>query len=399
MEAYFVDWLSLLARWLHLITGIAWIGASFYFIWLDNHLEPYQGENKRVYGELWSVHGGGFYHKQKYLLGPERIPETLHWFKWEAYWTWISGMLMLGIVYWWGASTMLIDRSVADLSSTSAIAISAGSLLAGWLIYDLLCRLIRNDAVLGAVIYLLLVAAAWGFQQVFSARAAYIHVGATIGTIMVASVFFVIIPGQRKMVEAIRAGQTPDPAPGLDGKRRSVHNNYFTLPVVLIMVSNHYPMTYGHPHAWLVLAVIGAAGVLVRHFFNLRHRGRIAPGYPLAALALLAALAVAIAPLRPAAPSGGAAEASAEKVTLQQVQAIISARCVSCHAAQPTQPGFAQPPGGVMLDSAERIQQQAGRIHQQAVLARVMPPGNLTGITDEERATLGRWLLQSSQGK
>jgi uncharacterized membrane protein len=215
---------------------------------------------------------------------------------------------------------------------------------------------------------------------------------------MVASVFFIIIPGQRKMVEAIRAGQTPDPAPGLDGKRRSVHNNYFTLPVVLIMVSNHYPMTYGHPHAWLVLAVIGAAGVLVRHFFNLRHRGRIAPGYPLAALALLAALAVAIAPLRPAAPSGGAAEASAEKVTMQQVQAIISARCVSCHAAQPTQPGFAQPPGGVMLDSAERIQQQAGRIHQQAVLARVMPPGNLTGITDEERATLGRWLLQTSQG-
>jgi uncharacterized membrane protein len=211
-------------------------------------------------------------------------------------------------------------------------------------------------------------------------------------------VFFVIIPGQRKMVEAIRAGQTPDPAPGLDGKRRSVHNNYFTLPVVLIMVSNHYPMTYGHPHAWLVLAVIGAAGVLVRHFFNLRHRGRIAPGYPLAALALLAALAVAIAPLRPVSQSGAAAEASAEKVTLQQVQAIISARCVSCHAAQPTQPGFAQPPGGVMLDSAERIQQQAGRIHQQAVQARVMPPGNLTGITDQERATLGRWFQQSSQG-
>jgi uncharacterized membrane protein len=388
LEAYIVDWLAMLARWLHIITGIAWIGASFYFIWLDNHLEPYQGPNKRIYGEVWSVHGGGFYHKQKYLVGPEVIPETLHWFKWEAYWTWISGTLLLGIVYWWGASAWLIDKSVADLSPGTAIAISAGSLVAGWVVYDLLCRFIRNDRVLGVVIYLLLVAAAWGFQQLFSARAAYIHVGAVIGTIMVWSVFFVIIPGQRKMVEAIKAGQVPDPAPGIDGKRRSVHNNYFTLPVLLIMISNHYPMTYGHKHAWLVLAALGAAAVLVRHFFNLRHKGRIAPGYPVAALLLMLLVAWLIAP---AAPKAG------EAVSFAQVRKVMDARCVSCHSPVPTQPGFAQPPGNIMLDTPDRVRTLAARINQQVVSGKVMPPGNLTGITDEERELIGRWVAQGAR--
>jgi len=389
MEAYLLDWAALLARWLHLITGIAWIGASFYFIWLDNHLEAPKGGNPRLSGEIWAIHGGGFYHNQKYLLGPEKLPETLHWFKWEAYFTWLSGMLMLGLVYWAGASAYMIDRSVADLSVGGAIAISAGVLVAGWIVYDVLCRLIRNELALGIVIYLALVAASWGLAQVFSARAAYIHVGAIIGTVMVWNVFFVIMPGQRKMVAAIARGETPDAAPGLAGKQRSVHNNYFTLPVLFIMISNHYPMTYGNSRGWAVLAVIMAAGVLIRHFFNLRHKGRTAWGYPIAALVLLAALAAGIAP--PRVPQGTAA------VTMDKVQAVLAARCVACHSAKPTQPGFAQPPAGLMLDAPERIRAAALKIHQQVVLGRVMPPGNLTGLTDEERALMGAWFDQGAK--
>jgi uncharacterized membrane protein len=391
VESYIAEWLSLLTRWVHLITGIAWIGASFYFVWLDNHLEPHPGENKRISGELWSVHGGGFYHNQKYLLGPETLPQTLHWFKWEAYSTWLSGMGMLAIVYWWGASAYLIDRSVADLQVPVAIAISAASLAAGWLVYDALCKWIDNELALGIVIYFLLVAAAWGFYQVFGPRAAYLHVGAVIGTIMVWNVFFVVIPGQEKMVAAIAAGRAPDPAPGIAGKQRSVHNNYFTLPVLFIMFSSHYPMTYGYRRGWLVLAVIMAAGVLVRHFFNLRHKGRIVVALPAAAVALLAALAFAIAPERtPAA-------AAPQPVAFAQVQAVIAERCVPCHAERPAQPGFAQAPAGVMLDSTQRIAAAAPRIHQQVVVTRAMPIGNITGMTEEERSLLGRWLAAGAR--
>lgn len=392
MEAFVADWLSLAMRWLHLITGIAWIGASFYFVWLDNHLEPYAGPNPRIHGELWSLHGGGFYHNQKYLLGPERLPETLHWFKWEAYSTWLSGAGLLAIVYWYGANTYLIDRSVADISAPGAILISASSMVLGWVVYDILCRSISEDAVLGAVIFVLLAAAAYGFSKIFGARAAYIHVGAMIGTIMVWSVFFIIVPGQAKMVAAIEAGQTPDPEWGRAAKQRSVHNNYFTLPVLFIMISNHYPMTYGNKYAWLVLAVISLAGVLIRHFFNLRHKGNVVPALPLAAIAMLVLLAYAIAPRPPEASAAGAPRAG-----FAEVQAAIGLRCVSCHAEKPTQPGIAQAPAGVMLDKPERILAVTERIRKQVVETNAMPIGNLTQMTPQERALIGRWIAEGAK--
>jgi uncharacterized membrane protein len=397
MDAYLFDWLNLLVRWLHIITGIAWIGASFYFVWLDNHLvpprNPEDATKRGVYGEIWSVHGGGFYHAQKFMLGPkgEPLSNDLHWFKWEAYWTWISGMGMLAIVYWYGANAYLIDRGVMDLSVPAAIAISAGSLVAGWLVYDTLCKVIASERVLGVVLFVLLTAAAWGYGQVFGARAAYIHVGALIGTIMVWNVFFHVIPGQRKMVDAIRAGKTPEARPGIVGKQRSVHNTYFTLPVLFMMISNHYPMTYGHRHAWLVLAAISLAGVLIRQFFVLRHKGKEQWGLPAAGVAVLAVLAFIIAPR----PAGG--PPTAEAVTFAKVAPIVQERCAGCHAQKPTFAGFEQPPGGVMLDTPERIKAAAQRIHQQSVATQAMPIGNLTRMTPEERALLGTWIAAGAK--
>jgi uncharacterized membrane protein len=390
MEAYVVDWLNLGVRWLHLIAGIAWIGASFYFVWLDDHLVPPCDPNDKlrgVSGEVWAVHGGGFYRAQKYLLGPkgEPLSERLHWFKWEAYTTWLSGMGMLAIVYWWGANAYLIDRSVLELSVPAAIAISAGSLVAGWLVYDGLCRAVRNELALAASLFLLTAAAAWGYAQVFGPRAAYIHVGAMIGTIMVWNVFFHIIPGQRRMVEAIRAGREPELRYGLIGKQRSVHNTYFTLPVLFTMMSIHYPMTYGHRHAWAVLAAIMLAGALIRQYFVLRHSGKNPLALPAAAAALLIGVAVAIAP----SPSATSATSPA---TFARVQPIIQERCTVCHAEKPTFAGFQQPPGGLLLDTPERIKAAAQRIHQQAIATPAMPIGNLTKMTDEERRLLGAWL-------
>ena len=397
METYLFDWLNLLVRWLHIVAGIAWIGASFYFVWLDNHLvppkNPRDASERGVYGEIWSVHGGGFYHAQKFMLGPrgEPLSPDLHWFKWEAYWTWISGMGMLAIVYWYGANAYLIDRSVMDLSVPAAIAISAGSLVVGWLVYDILCKSIANERVLGVVLFVLLTAAAWGYGQVFGARAAYIHVGALIGTIMVWNVFFHVIPGQRQMVEAIRAGRTPEAKPGIVGKQRSVHNTYFTLPVLFMMISNHYPMTYGHKHAWLVLAVISLAGVMIRQFFVLRHKGREQWGLPAFAVVVLAVLAGFLLPRQATGP------ASAEAVKFAAVQPIIQERCTVCHAQKPSFAGFEQPPGGVMLDTPERIKAAAPRIHQQTIATQAMPIGNLTRMTPDERALLGKWLADGAR--
>src|SRR5436305_1455009 len=310
MEAYVVDWLNLLTRWLHLIAGIAWIGASFYFVMLDNSLtRPKKKEDaaRGVSCELWAVHGGGFYCSQKYLTGPkgEPLSENLHWSKWEAYTTWLSGMGLLALIYWWGASSYLIDTNVLALSPTAAIAISIAFLAGGWIIYDVLCRTLeQRENLLVVLVLILIMAAAWALFHIFSARAAFIHVGAVIGTIMVANVFFHIIPGQKKMVADIRAGNEPDPRPGIIGKQRSVHNTYFTLPVLFTMISNHYPMTYSHSQGWLILGVIMLAGVLIRQFFVLRHRGNIKWTLPVAGVAFLAAVVVAIA-LKPADPSGG----------------------------------------------------------------------------------------------
>jgi uncharacterized membrane protein len=390
MESYIVDWLNLGIRWLHFISGIAWIGASLYFVMLDLSLKRPKNPDdvaRGVDGELWAVHGGGFYQSQKFLTGPkgEPLSQDLHWSKWEAYTTWMSGMGLLAIIYWYGANAYLIDRSVAELSVPAAIAISAGSLVVGWVVYDTLCRIVKNELALSIIVFVLVVAAAWGYGQVFSPRAAYVHVGALIGTIMVWNVFFKIIPGQKQMVNEIRAGKAPDPRPGVVGKQRSVHNTYFTLPVLFIMISNHYPMTYGSRHAWAVLAVIMLAGALIRQYFVLRHVGKNAIALPAVATVLLVGLAVLMAPTAPT-------QATAAAATFADVQPIIAQRCAVCHAEKPTFPGFPQPPGGVMLDTPERIQAAAPRIHQQAIATQAMPIGNLTRMTPEERALLGKWL-------
>ena len=389
---YGVDWLNLLVRWLHLITGIAWIGASFYFVWLDNSIKPPKPgselEKAGVAGELWAVHGGGFYNPQKYLVAPKELPQELHWFKWEAYSTWLSGLAMLFIVYYFNASAMMVDKAVADLSSWQAISIGLGTLVVGWTVYDLLCKspLGRHDGLLGIVMYALIVLAAYVLSKFLSGRAAYIHVGAMIGTIMVGNVLMQIIPGQRRMVEAMRVGRSPDPIYGKRAKQRSVHNNYFTLPVLFIMISNHYGMTYSHSYNWLILAGIMAAGVLIRHFFNLRHKGVTAWQYPAAGIAILLVVALAIAP-KPAAQSA----ANAAEVDLAKVQAVVAQRCAVCHADKPTQPGFATAPAGVMLHTHELLRQHAAKVYQQAVQLKNMPIGNLTNMTDDERALIARW--------
>jgi len=397
LAPYVLEWLNLLVRWLHIITGIAWIGASFYFVWLDNTIKPPAPgsdlEKKGVAGELWAVHGGGFYNPQKYLVAPAELPKELHWFKWEAYSTWLSGFALLIIVYYMNARAMMIDRSVADLSGAQAIGIGIGSLVVGWVVYDLLCRspLVQRQLAFGATIFLFLVGSSWVLTHLLSGRAAYLHVGAMIGTMMVANVAMLIIPGQRKMVNAMLAGQKPDPVHGIKAKQRSVHNNYFTLPVLFIMISNHYAMTYNHPHAWAVLGVIMLAGVLIRHFFNLRHKGRIEWRYPVAGVLLLLGLGVLLAPSPPARVAPAAAAGPDAAAQFAEVRTIMAARCVSCHAAQPTQPGFAAAPLGVMLGTPEQIGQHAARIYQQTVQTNAMPLANLTHMTDAERAVIKAW--------
>ncbi len=387
---YGLDWLNLVVRWLHMITGIAWIGASFYFVWLDNTIRPPEADSdlarKGVSGHLWAVHGGGFYNPQKYLVAPSELPKELHWFKWEAYTTWLSGFALLSIVYYFNAQAMMVDRAVADLSSMQAIGLGIGSLLVGWTVYDLLCRsrLGQHDLAFGLVMFAFIVASAWVLGHYLSGRAAFIHVGAMIGTMMVGNVLMLIIPGQRKLVEAMMAGRKPDPVHGLKAKQRSVHNNYFTLPVLFIMISNHYAMTYGHKHAWAVLAVIMAAGVLIRHFFNLRHKGRTVWGYPVAGVALLLALAVALAPKAPVAVAATAGQ-------FAKVQAVVAQRCAGCHSTTPTQAGFVTAPAGLMLHDEALIRQNAAKIYQQAVQLKTMPIANLTNMTDDERALIGAW--------
>ncbi len=395
MHAYLIEWLSLLARWTHLIVGIAWIGASFYFIWLDNHLLAPTDENLRskgVGGELWAVHGGGFYNPQKYKTAPATIPDHLHWFYWEAYSTWLSGFFLLCLLYYASPTIYLIDPAVAALQPWQAIGIGITALAGGWLIYDGLCRspLGKSERALPAVLGLLLCVAAWGLCSVFSGRGAFLHFGAMLGTIMVGNVFFVIIPGQRAMVAAACAGQSPDPAHGIRAKQRSVHNTYFTLPVLLTMISNHYAMTYGAEQNWLVLIGLSIAGAAIRTWFVARHKAHERGGRtsPVALIIGVLAIAVIVFALRPA-PIVNAANTSVP--TFVQAQAIIHNRCASCHAEHPTQAGFASAPKGHMLDTPERILRQTAEIRQQ-VSTRAMPIGNLTHMTDDERATVLAWV-------
>ena len=402
MEAYIVDWLNLFVRWLHLITGIAWIGASFYFVMLDSSLKsPKKAEDAKrgVHGELWAVHGGGFYCSQKFLTGPkgEPLSQDLHWSKWEAYTTWLSGIFLLGLIYWYGAEIYLIDPNVMALNKAVAIGTSIAFLIGGWVGYDQLCKskLGSSEVKLGAVMFMLVAIAAFVLCHIYSGRGAYIMFGAMLGTIMVANVFFVIIPGQKKMVEAIRAGQEPDPEPGRQGKQRSVHNTYFTLPVLFVMVSNHYAMTYGHEYNWLLLIAIALAGALIRVYFVSRHgAGRTNYAAVAAAVVLLAIVVTAIMPRPAAAPIVTAESDNVEAVSFAAVESIIAQRCTVCHGSSPTQPGFNAPPKGIVYDTAEQIRAQAEVIHQQAVLSKAMPIGNLTGMTEEERTLIAAWFKQ-----
>src|SRR5688572_5617194 len=387
------EWLNLALRWLHLVTGIAWIGSSFYFVWLDNHLtRPAAGDAS---GELWSVHGGGFYHNQKYQVAPSTMPEQLHWFKWEAYFTWISGFSLLVLVYYVGAQSFLIDPSKAALSPSAAIAIGLAALALGWLVYDGLCRspLRSSNLALGAFWFACLLWAAILLDGLLSARAAYMHVGAMIGTVMVANVFFIIIPNQRKVVADLVAGRTPDPALGAAAKQRSLHNNYMTLPVLFIMISNHYPMTYGAERPWLVLALLGLTGVAVRHVFNLRGRGRPTAGA--IGLAIVLALAsVTYVTLEKGSGAGSAppAPAAAGPAAFADVEPILATHCTACHSARPTHAEFKSPPLGMVLDSYDRAKAAAAKIKARAVDTETMPMANATGMTRAERDRLGAWI-------
>ena len=395
MEAYFLDWLNLLVRWLHFVAGIAWIGSSFYFIWLDDHLEAprdSRDEDEGVGGEVWSVHGGGFYHAQKYKVAPRALPATLHWFKWEAYTTWLSGMFLLVLVYWYGAAIYLVDPAVAELSPGVAVAIAAAFVVGGWFVYDLLCRspLGQNEAAFGAVLVALSALLAWGLCQLFGGRGAYIHFGVVLGTIMAANVFFVIIPGQKQLVDAATRGASPDPLPGIRAKQRSVHNTYFTLPVLFTMTSNHFAVTYAHEYNWAILVAISVAGALIRVYFVARHSGRASLLPIVAAAVLLLAVIVLIAPKSTAA-------AAHQGANFVDVRRVIEARCTTCHSATPTHPGFGAAPGGVELDTDAQIVAEALRIHQQTVVTRVMPIGNLTNITEDERELIDRWFRATGE--
>lgn len=395
MGTYAIDWLELVVRWAHLIFGAAWIGTSFYFNWLNNHIRapehPDGVGGDGVDGELWSIHGGHFYRVLKYKVAPAQLPKVLHWFKWEAYLTWITGALLLTFVYYLDSDQFLVDAAVRELTPGVAVAIGVGSLVGGWVVYDLACRspLGRMPGVFALLGFAAMTGVAYGLASTFGSRAAYIHVGAMLGTMMAANVFVIIIPNQRKTVAAMVEGKPPDPKWNRDAAQRSLHNNYMTLPVLFIMISNHYAMTYRHEHAWAVLAVIMAAGVLIRHFFNLRHKGRLEWKYPAAGVALLALLAFLIAPEAPL--QAQATAGTNEAARFAQVRAIIDQRCVSCHAQQPTQPGFAAAPAGVMLHTPELVHQNAQRIYQQTVQMKAMPLANLTNMTDAERAQVGAW--------
>ena len=395
MDPYINEWLNLVIRFAHLITGIAWIGASFYFVWLDNHLEtpPQEKADKGIGGDLWAIHGGGFYEVAKYKLAPPKIPETLHWFKWEAYTTWITGFLLLTLMFYVGAESYLIDKRVADLSQMQAILLGVGSIVVGVGIYEFLVRTkLRNHGlILGLILLVVATALSYGLTQIFSARGAYMHMGAIIGTIMAGNVFFGIMPSQRALVKAVEEGKAPDPAYGLNAKVRSTHNTYTTLPIIFIMISNHYPMTFNHSANWLVLMVIILITAAVRQYFVLRHFGKQKPLILVASVVATVVLAVAIAPR--------SVELSAAQqqqvVTNGEVMQIIEQRCGTCHAETPTDDIFTIAPAGIVFSDIHTIKQWGPRIQARVIDAKDMPFMNKTAMTDDERMRLAIWLANS----
>ena len=383
MDPYLKDVLDVCLRLLHVIAGIAWIGASFYFVRLDLELRPPKSARdaeEGVAGEFWGVHGGGLYHSRKYRLAPPELPEPLHWFKWEAYTTWLSGFALMVVLYYFDADLRLIDPAVADLATWQAIALSVGGLALAWLVYDVLCRTVgeRSEVALAVVGLALLAVAAWGAGELLAPRAAYIQVGAMLGTIMAANVLFVIIPAHRKLVGAMKERREPDAAPLLRAKQRSVHNNYLTLPVLFTMLAGHFAFTFGADEAWLVLVFLVLLTAYVRHFFNLWHTGRRAWWIPITAAVAVVALAVWLEPDEPSPAQTGV-------VSFAQVQPVIAERCASCHSG-------VSAPLGVRFETEAQITARADDIERQAVLTRTMPPGNATGMTEAERELLAAWI-------
>ena len=406
-----LDWLNLFVRWFHVITGVAWIGASFYFIWLDNNLRtpPKWKQDKGIKGDLWAIHGGGFYEVAKYAYGPEKMPETLHWFKWEAYTTWLSGFALLIIVYYFGASAYLIDPSVNEISPSTAITLGLGLIFGGLALYELACRspLAKFPIAFGIGLIALICAASYFSTQWFSGRGAYIHVGALIGTIMAGNVFFNIMPNQRKMVAAVAQKKDIDPSWGASAKLRSVHNNYFTLPLLFIMISNHYPMTYQHEQSWLVLIAIMAAAAWIRHFFNLKHTGTTKPSILVSGAVAMLAITFWVSmpqgekitePMQTVAlPSEDTSQTASLQQTVSQeiITNIINTHCVSCHSRTPTDDIFKVAPMGVVLDSWGDIERFAPQIVRRTAITKDMPFMNKTKMTEEERQLIALWFKQN----
>jgi len=400
MDAYLLDWVNLLLRAAHVVTGIAWIGASFYFVGLDSSLTTPADAGDRakgVGGELWAVHGGGFYQQQKYPVAPARLPDRLHWSMWESYSTWLTGFALFTVLYLFNAGTFLIDKTVFDWSAPAAIATALGFLVAFWLIYDAICRVFgprrHGDLVVGALVFAFIVFASWLSCHLFAGRAAFLLVGAMMATTMTGNVAHVIIPGQRKVVAALREGRPVDPVHGQRGKQRSVHNTYFTLPVVFTMISNHYGFVFGAKHNWLVLVVLMLAGALVRVSFVLRHKalvdGRPVPWrYAIAGVVVVAATVALLLP----APASAPAAAALAPASFAEVQAIVAQRCSVCHNA-------ALANKNVRLDSAAEIKSHAQVLYQQAVVLKLMPMNNATQMTDSERSVLGRWYEAGAPGR
>ncbi len=402
--AWLQDWLSLLLRWSHFITGIAWIGASFYFNWLENQLERHFGPDDPLAGDLWAVHGGGFYYLQKFRVAPDALPRRLHWFKFEAYFTWLTGLALLVTVYYWSPSLFLLKPGVTSLGPALAISIGLGSLFLSWMVYHALCNssLKQQPMLLALLILGYFTLLAILLFEVFNGRAAYIHVGAAVGSVMVANVAHVIIPAQKELVAALTEKRQPDAALAANALLRSRHNNYLTLPVLFIMISSHYPATYGNPQGWIFLLVFSIAAIGIRHWFNIRHLPNHSRWIlPLSLLLLLGLILFTLprqdrsssaqAPAKSPVVAAAAAEASAVAPKLADIQPLIEQHCVNCHAGKPSFTGFYAPPMGVMLETPEQIERQAERIYQSVVVTRTMPLANMQGMTPEQRELIARW--------
>jgi uncharacterized membrane protein len=395
MESYLLEWANLLLRWVHVITAVAWIGSSFYFVFLDSSLTPPVDEDLKrqgVSGELWAVHGGGFYHPVKFSVSPPKLPEHLHWFFWESYSTWLSGFALFTVSYLWNASTYMIDKSLMAWSPGAAVGVAVSFMAVFFVAYDAICHLFgqkkNGDAIVGALVLVLVCIASWLACHWFAGRAAFLLVGAMIATTMSANVFFWIIPGQKKVIASIKAGEPIDPIHGVRGKQRSVHNTYFTLPVLFAMLSNHYSFTWGHPQNWLVLVLMMFSGAAIRQFFVMRHGYKLGRNrHPIAyALVGLAVLSATIVWMKPDEKLAASSAPQAAAVTYADLKTVLEQRCYSCHGAQVQMKN-------VRLDSPEAVAQHASVMYQQAVVTKIMPMNNATGITEAERALIGRWFL------